>query len=169
MLCISADLLCDLLRMLPEHPFRCLSQGSRPDPLCQNLRTIQGQSPSPTARPLVLQHGKQSRGSTRCLKHWFYIEVPVEFRIWGASVLPWGVEPANWSPGSTPHSSTDVPQPVKHKAWDISIKKPVKKKAENCADQNYHVLVILVRMVSGWWTKPSSKVHLRRQRSGKIT
>ena len=26
-LCISADLLCYLLRMLPKHPFRCLSQG----------------------------------------------------------------------------------------------------------------------------------------------
>lgn len=25
---------CALLRMLPKHPFRCLSQGSRPDPLC---------------------------------------------------------------------------------------------------------------------------------------
>ena len=48
-LCISADLLCYLLRMLPKHPFRCLSQGSRPDPLCQNLWTIQGQSPSPTS------------------------------------------------------------------------------------------------------------------------
>ena len=40
---------CALLRMLPKHPFRCLSQGSRPDPLCQNLWIIQGQSPSPTS------------------------------------------------------------------------------------------------------------------------